>query len=107
MPRKIVLNRRYGGFRLSERVKTLYMEATKDIPKSKHFYIDQDVRRDDPALIEIIEAIGLLASAGEYSSLEITEIPDDVPDDGWIIMDYDGVEWVAEKHRTWGGKMCD
>ena len=33
------------------------------------------------------------------STLKIIEIPDDVD---WIIEEYDGNEWVAEKHRTWG-----
>jgi len=67
-------------------------------------YFDQDVRRDDPILIQIIEELGLRAAArGGYSKLGIIEIPDDVPADGWTIMEYDGMEWVAEKHRTWGG----
>jgi hypothetical protein len=30
--------------------------------------------------------------------LAIVEIPDDVQ---WIIEENDGMEWVAEKHRTW------
>jgi hypothetical protein len=28
----------------------------------------------------------------------VIEIPDDVE---WIIVDYDGMEHIAEKHRTW------
>jgi len=33
-----------------------------------------------------------------YSKLKIVEIPDDVK---WHIGEYDGIEWVAENHRTW------
>jgi hypothetical protein len=101
MPRQIVINRSYGGFCLSERAKTMYKEATKDIPRHANWYINQDVPRDDPILIRIVTELGLKASAGTHANLKIIEIPDDVPADGWIIQDYDGLEWVAEKHRTW------
>jgi hypothetical protein len=37
----------------------------------------------------------------DYSELEVIEIPDDVQ---WEIGEYDGLEWVAEKHRVWYGK---
>ena len=33
------------------------------------------------------------------SELEIIEIPDDIE---FTIEEYDGAEWIAEKHRTWG-----
>jgi hypothetical protein len=33
-----------------------------------------------------------------FATLKIVEIPDDVD---WIIQEYDGTEWVAERHRTW------
>jgi len=35
---------------------------------------------------------------GSYSRLKIVEVPDDVE---WEVDEYDGNEWVAEKHRTW------
>jgi hypothetical protein len=103
MPRKIVINRCYGGYSLSQRAKDMYREATQDTLKGGDFYADTDIPRDDPALIKIIEGLGLKESAGHFAKLKIIEIPDDVPDDGWIIQDYDGIEWVAEKHRTWSG----
>ena len=101
MPRQIVINVRYGGFQLSDQVKTLYKEATKDVVRPKHWYINQDVRRDDPVLLQLIREVGLENAAGEYAKLKIIEIPDEVPEDGWLIMDYDGNEWVAEKHKIW------
>ena len=107
MPRKIVINRCYGGYSLSSEAKDMYLELSKDIPKPEHFYADHDVKRDDPILIGIIEKIGLQAAGGGFAKLKIIQIPDDVPSDGWVIMEYDGMEWVAEKHRIWTDEACD
>lgn len=101
MPRKILLNRCYGGFSLSEAAKNQYKTATQHVSRPPHWYMDQDVRRDDPVLIEIVEKMGLDKASGSFAKLAIIEIPDDVPVDGWTVQDYDGVEWVAENHRTW------
>jgi hypothetical protein len=38
------------------------------------------------------------AMNGGYSDLKVVEIPDDVE---WYIEEYDGMEHVAESHRTW------
>ena len=35
---------------------------------------------------------------GVYSDLKVVEIPDDI---NWYIEEYDGLEHVAERHRTW------
>ena len=101
MPRQIVINVKYGGFHLSDEAKEKYKEATELVDRPKYWYFHSDVRRDDPILIRIITEMGLEKAAGYYAKLKIIEIPDDVPEDGWEIMDYDGIEWVAEKHRTW------
>jgi hypothetical protein len=101
MPRQIVINRCFGGFSLSEKVVLLYRSITTHIPKTEGWFANADIRRDDPDLIKIITEVGLEASAGTFSNLKIIEIPDDIPEDGWEIQDYDGIEWVAEKHRTW------
>lgn len=36
---------------------------------------------------------------GRFAELKIVEIPDDV---SWEIVEYDGMEHIAEIHRTWG-----
>ena len=36
---------------------------------------------------------------GTFAKLQLVEIPDGV---GWQVEEYDGMEWVSEKHRTWG-----
>ena len=99
--REVVLNVCYGGFGLSDRVKELYQVATMEMIRPDGWDIDSDVRRDDPVLLSIIKKVGLDESSTMGTQLKIVEIPDDVPDDGWTIQDYDGMEWVAEKHRTW------
>ena len=55
------------------------------------------INRDDETLVKVVEELGESAN-GECAELKIIEIPDDVD---WEIAEYDGVEWVAEKHRTW------
>jgi hypothetical protein len=61
------------------------------------YFNDDEIERDDIILIKTIEELGEKAN-GFCSNLKIVEIPDDVD---WVIEDYDGLEWVAEKHRTW------
>ena len=58
---------------------------------------DEDIDRDDPILIQVIEELGDAAN-GDHAELAIVEIPDDVE---WEISEYDGREHVAEKHRVW------
>lgn len=56
-----------------------------------------DIDRDDLALIAAIEELGDEAN-GEFAKLDVTSIPSGV---SWQIENYDGLEWVAETHRTW------
>lgn len=57
----------------------------------------EDISRNDPILIQVIEELGDAAN-GDHAELAIVEIPDDVE---WEISEYDGSEHVAEKHRVW------
>jgi len=61
------------------------------------WYQGDNLTRNDPILVQVVEEMGDKAS-GRHAKLAIVEIPDDVH---WIIEEYDGKEWVAEKHRTW------
>jgi len=113
--RKILISSDFGGFALSDKAVELYLnkkglEFTTQKKSSAFsdrrliFYIDgdyfteHDLRRDDPVLIETVEELGLEKAADSYSSLKIVEIPYDVE---WVLQDYDGSEWIAEKHRIW------
>jgi hypothetical protein len=64
---------------------------------SQQVFQDRDLDRDDPVLVQVVRELGHKAS-GRHAELKIVEIPADVE---WDIDEYDGQEWVAEKHRTW------
>jgi hypothetical protein len=57
----------------------------------------RNIARNDPILIQVVEEMGDAAN-GRFAHLRVVEIPDDVQ---WKIQENDGLEWVAEKHRTW------
>lgn len=127
---KIVINKRHGSFSLSHAAvmryaelagMTLYFESSlcSDMVNYYKVHVEEFkqlvnsgashsilnplsfnenlICRDDPILVQVVEELGDAAS-GRYSKLKVVEIPDDIE---WIIDDYDGVEWVAERHRTW------
>ena len=60
--------------------------------------------RADPRLVQVVGELGAEAN-GDMARLKIEEIPDDVE---WEVVRAEmGVEWVAEKHRTWGREGDD
>jgi hypothetical protein len=67
---------------------------------NKLILFQNDIPRDDAILVQVAEDLGDAAS-GAFAELLIVEIPDDVE---FVIEEYDGIEWVAEKHRVWYGK---
>ena len=93
---KVVINNCYGGFSLSEAGIARYLEL-KGIEWPNAGFYDRDIPRDDPILIQLFEEMGDAAN-GFAADMKIVEIPDGVD---WEIEEYDGNEWVAEKHRTW------
>jgi hypothetical protein len=113
---KVVINSDFGGFGLSDAAFERYLELkgiefarvsgrfegaayykAGHIDEEDHYLSYYDIKRDDPILVQVIEEMGEEAN-GRYSSLKIIEIPDDVD---WYVTEYDGLEHVAEKHRTW------
>ena len=93
---KVVINNCYGGFSLSESGIARYLELKGMEWPNAGFY-DRDISRSDSDLIRVIEELGDAAS-GACADLKIVEVPDEVD---WYVEEYDGNEWVAEKHRTW------
>lgn len=57
----------------------------------------KDEVRSDPVLVRIVEEMGAAAN-GAHASLKVVDVPDDAE---WEIEEYDGVEHIAETHRTW------
>ena len=112
---KIVINACYGGFGLSEQAKDRFLDIkgwtyTKSESKfselmgpdytvegNPHWY-EREIDRGDPVLVQVVEELGA-AAHGRHAELRVVDVPDDVV---WEIEEYDGREWIAEVHRTWG-----
>jgi hypothetical protein len=112
----IVINTCHGGFGLSrdaqiaflERSQISYTLVSRDdrhsnerygpmiMVKGKHWY-DKDIARDNPILVTLVHELGPAVN-GEHARLKVVRVPADVV---WQIDDYDGKEWISEKHRTW------
>jgi len=54
--------------------------------------------RDDKLLIETIEELGEKESSSQLAEIKIVEIPNGIE---WELDEYDGVESIHEKHRSW------
>ena len=76
---------------------TLAERQAHNAAYSKTVFHERDLARDDPYLVAVVEELGERAN-GRHSMLKVVEVPADVQ---WEIDEYDGLEWVAEKHRTW------
>lgn len=91
---KVVINRCYGGFSLSE-------EAYKylDLPWDGYGYaFDSTIEdRSNPRLIACVEALGEKAN-GSCAELKVVEVPDGID---VYIHNYDGMESVREVHSSW------
>lgn len=90
---KVVISPQFGGFGLSTEGEKLYKDATKNWGVYSRY-----IPRDDATLVSLVEEHGSEFMSGPHATLKVVEIPDDVE---WTIEEYDGNEWVAEKHRTW------
>ena len=119
---KVAINRCFGGFGISNAAFEKLLErkgvAYEKIPAkfalrgddfdyyhagrvgedayylSEHEFYEN---RADPDLIAVIEEMKEEA-AGGFADIAIVEVPDDAK---WHIHEYDGLEHVAEDHRTW------
>ena len=76
---------------------TLAQRQAHNAAYSRTVFHDRDLARDDPYLVQVVEELGDRAN-GRHAELKVVEIPANVD---WEIDEYDGAEWVAEKHRTW------
>lgn len=122
--RKIAINRCFGGFGLSNEafenlltrkgvafVKVVEPEKSSlfgttyyregHVGDNDHYLSEYSFcgDRTDPDLIAVIEEMGEAAN-GFAADIQIMEIPLDVE---WHVAEYDGLEHVAENHRTWYG----
>lgn len=116
MTQKILICDVHGGFGLSREalhrlrdqghalalaetdVGEMYADGSGPRGETSHSFL-RAIPRDDPALLALFEKMGQDA-ASPMAHFQLVEIPDDVE---WQIEEYDGAEWVAEQHLTWGG----
>jgi len=91
---KVVINTCHGGFGISAKAESKYRELAGITDPD--FYSGH-IPRDDEHLIAVVELMGHKADGG-YAELKIVDVPDDV---NWYVEEYDGKEWVAERHQTW------
>lgn len=87
---KIVINRCWGGFGLSQ-------QAYEFLGLEWDGYGYANIERNNHNLIKCVEELGDSAS-GRFARLEIVDIPEDVE---WEIEEYDGMETVREVSRSW------
>ena len=119
---KIVINKCYGGFGLSEAVYLRLIELGVPVvteykgvesitvldsgtDTGGHWYryslLGGDQIRTDPRLVQAVEELhtrGVDVNS-PYADLEVIEIPDGID---WEIYEHDGMEHIAECHRSWG-----
>lgn len=119
---KILINKCYGGFGFSAEVINWLVEnrgwqaATEeevysddnnkpyvyfyDFKHSIYALCPRDVlnERTDKDVIDCFEALGTERFSGRFADVALVEIPARV---SWKISEYDGVEHIAETHRTW------
>lgn len=69
----------------------------KDSTLENDYFRPMDIKRNDPILVRVVQKLKKKAN-GMCADLKIITIPDDVD---FEVEEYDGTEWVAEKHRTW------
>ena len=82
---------RYDWKKMTDDQKQNYNDNYK-----KFHFSHRDIPRSDPKLIQVVGELGEAAN-GRFAELRIVEIPDGVE---YEIEEYDGREWISEKHRT-------
>ena len=64
---------------------------------NKLYFSVGNIPRDDRNLLQVVRKLGEGANA-RFAKLKIVEIPNDAD---WEIEEYDGKEWIVEKHSRW------
>lgn len=92
---KVVINKCFGGFSLSEEGMKRYRELSGNHDPD---ILSYDIERDDEFLVQVVEEMGK-KSWGSCAELKVVDIPLGIR---WHISNYDGMESVEEEHRSWG-----
>lgn len=115
---KIVVNTCFGGFSISleaakfmaargnktalDELEDYYLKEHKNFCDSWYGYGfvegSNGYERTDPDLVAAVETLGSKEASGSMAALTVQEIPDGID---WYIDEYDGIETIHEKHRSW------
>lgn len=90
---KVVINRCYGGFGLSEEaIEKLNEIYGEDIVENcgSSLYLKDRIERHDKRLVSVVEALGSKAASDDYAKLRVVEIDSPM----YRIKDYDGMESI-------------
>jgi len=110
MTQKVVVNRGYGGFSVSDNVvrwmRENGYERAQELTLPGEEY-DDGSKRDKDGIIDccypreswIRTYTGLIDAVEEHitTDLSVVEVPDGVE---WVITEYDGAETLRERHRV-------
>lgn len=92
MMREIVIYTNYGGFGCGITKEMFDLYELRSGSPMNYDCDNYDVLRFDPLFIDIVKTI-------KPRDLAVVSVPADIEVE---IGEYDGWEWVAEKHRVWG-----
>ena len=108
----VVINGDYGGFSLSSeaielyaKYKGLFLRREDSLVDSScvtyydgdEWFNEREIDRNDATLVRVVQELGEKAN-GFCARLKIISIPVDVQ---WEVIEYDGLEHIAEKARKW------
>lgn len=97
--REIAISTTYGGFTLPS-LGWDKLEVRKNKPRAELWKMK--IPRDDSDLIEVVHELNQAHKEDQIEKVFIgtVRIPGEIE---WEIRQYDGDEWVVEKHRRWYG----
>lgn len=97
---KVVVNRCFGGFELSDEAVRFCNKLGLDVQGSyDQVELEENEFRSHPTLVKVVECLGELAN-GSCAQLRVVEIPFDSTE-GWYIRNHDGRESIEEEHQSW------
>jgi hypothetical protein len=114
---KVVINKCFGGFGLSNKAVEMCIQKGMTLGDSKSVdYTDWKLRdaadryyanrgdensfRCNPIVVEVVETLGDEAD-GSCARLVIVDIPY-LGEEGWHIKSHDGIETIHPDHQSWG-----
>lgn len=87
---EVIFDRRQSEDRL--------MQSLERLTKTRYWDGWTRESRTHPLLVQVVEELGSERASGCLAKLAVVEVPAGVE---WEIEDYDGLETIHEKHKSW------